>query len=95
MSEEANLTGNVLGTVRTTNGEVLPGVVVELSAEGGESRESVTDAEGNFRFMDVPVGAYSLKASMEGFHTVDCQQIIVHEGENNVELTMAIDTVEA
>ncbi|MCB0712611.1 MAG: carboxypeptidase regulatory-like domain-containing protein [Ignavibacteriae bacterium] len=95
MSEEAIGTGNILGIVQTINDEPLPGVVVTLSSEGHEPREEVTNAEGKFRFMDVMVGSYSLKATMPGFHPVDCPQIIVHEGENEIVLTMAVNEVEA
>ncbi len=92
MSDVAN---ELVGTVRDNEGSVLPGVLVTLSGEESPPREEVTNAEGKYRFGDVKEGRYSLTAHMEGFHPVDCPNIVVHAGENIIDLTMAPAIVEA
>jgi hypothetical protein len=40
----------------------MPGAIVELIHEGGETRSVPCDATGSFRFKDLPGGNYALKA---------------------------------
>ena len=96
MSEAVNENNAMIeGRVTFENEEPLPGVVVTLSGDGHAPREAVTDADGMYRFIDVAVGRYSLKAQLEGLHTVDCPAVDVHPGANVVNIMMAPDAVEA
>src|SRR4029077_730433 len=56
-------TGNIYGKVQAKDGSVLPGVTVTLTGVGAP-KEAVTDAEGNFRFINLDPGAYTLKADL-------------------------------
>jgi hypothetical protein len=63
-------TGGIEGTVTLENGEPLPGVTV--SAVGDvmpKARATVTDANGLYRFVAMPPGAYELTFTMPGFAT--------------------------
>ncbi len=61
-----SLTGTILGRVADQQGGVLPGVTVTVTGKTG-SQTQVTDARGEFRFVGLQVGNYSLKAELPGF----------------------------
>lgn len=71
-------TGAIAGTVAQA-GTPLPGVTVELkSANMQGTRTDVTDAQGRFRFVNLPpAGDYTLSASLSGFNTVQQKNIQV------------------
>ncbi len=64
--------GTINGTVRDQSGAVLPGVTATLSSPALQVRElvQVTDAEGAYRFVDLPAGTYLLKFELTGFSTL-------------------------
>lgn len=53
-------TGTIAGTVKDTEGEILPGATVELSGEKlmGGGRSIITNDEGKFRFPNLTPGEY-------------------------------------
>src|SRR5262245_63948639 len=61
--------GNIYGTVSDESGAVLPGATVTLAGPAG-SRTTVTGGQGEFRFLNLDHGAYSLRLSLTGFGTV-------------------------
>jgi hypothetical protein len=64
------VTGRISGTVTDSSGGVLPGATVTVTNEGtGLSRASVTDTSGAYLFTNLPLGVYSVEASLEGFTT--------------------------
>src|SRR4051794_36634475 len=64
--------GNISGTITDNSGAVLPGVAVVITnTDTGVERTLVTDAGGRFTAADLQPGPYSLKASLEGFATVN------------------------
>ena len=62
----------VHGVVRDESAGVLPGVTVTLSSPALQVREmvQVTNAEGEYRFVDLPAGTYLLKFELGGFSTL-------------------------
>ena len=64
--------GTIHGVVRDQSGGVLPGVTATLSSPVLQVRElvQVTDAEGAYRFVDLPAGTYMLKFELTGFSTL-------------------------
>ncbi|MGH9381265.1 MAG: carboxypeptidase regulatory-like domain-containing protein [Thermoanaerobaculia bacterium] len=88
-------TGNLYGTVTDTEGARLPGVSVTLSGIGAP-RVQVTDERGNFRFLGLDPGAYSMRAELEGFSTVEQANInirVARSTEIQVELSAAVEEV--
>src|SRR5947209_19050155 len=70
-------TGAIAGRV-TQAGTPLPGVTVEIrSAQLQGVRTAVTDAGGNFRFTLLPVGRYTMTATLSGFQTVTENNVAV------------------
>ncbi len=44
------------GAVEDDGGQPVPGVTVTLTGPGGVNRQTITDADGNYLFDDIPVG---------------------------------------
>jgi carboxypeptidase family protein len=81
-------TGNLYGAVKDNQGAALPGVTVTLSG-GGAPQLQVTNAQGQFRFLSLAPGSYSLKAELEGFSPLDYPNISINVGRNTtIEMTM-------
>lgn len=63
--------GQLVGTVYDPSGAAVPGVRVELAdAARGLSFTATTDAGGQYRFPNVPIGTYVLSAAADGFAPV-------------------------
>src|ERR1051326_3816366 len=70
-------TGGVRGEVRDQNG-VIPGVTVTLVNEGTNiSRETVTNAVGQYNFPAVAPGTYTLKTTLTGYKTYESKGLVV------------------
>ena len=62
--------GTVTGTVTDTTGAAIPGATVVLANPvSGYSRTMITDATGQFRFVNVPFNPYSFAVTSSGFQT--------------------------
>jgi hypothetical protein len=80
--------GNIYGKVTAKDGSALPGVTVVLSG-GGAPQTFITDAQGNFRFISLSPGGYTLKAELAGYGSATRAGITVNVGRNaDVTLTL-------
>jgi hypothetical protein len=71
-------TGRIVGRVVDSTGAVLPGVAVTATSPSLQGTSAATtDGEGNYRFLLLPPGTYSLKASLSGFKTVEQPNVVV------------------
>ena len=73
--------GNISGTVKDDQGGVLPGVLVTLQGNG-PSQTLTTETNGQFRFLNLPPGTYSVTAALQGFRTVIRDGVVVAVGQN-------------
>jgi hypothetical protein len=81
-------TGNIFGKVQGKDGSVLPGVTVTLTGVGA-AQTAITDASGNFRFINLSPGTYGLKAELAGLGSSTRNGIDVNLGRNaDVTLTL-------
>ncbi len=82
-------TGNIYGKVQAKDGSVLPGVTVTLTGIGAP-QTTVTDAQGNFRFLKLSPGTYSLKGELAGYGTATRSGISVRVAQN-ADVTMTLN----
>jgi hypothetical protein len=62
--------GGAIGTVTDASGAVLPGATVTLTSQGTQiANSAVTNASGNFVFVNVQPGTYVLTVELQGFRT--------------------------
>ncbi len=68
-------TGDLRGTVTDRDGAPLPGVTIYLSG-AGVPQDQVSDADGNFRFLALAPGAYTVTAELSGFATAKTSAVV-------------------
>jgi hypothetical protein len=62
------ITGNIRGTVIDPSGAVIQGAAVTAQQlETGLSRRTITDRDGNYVLLELPVGHYRLQVAAKGF----------------------------
>lgn len=88
-------TGNIFGTTMAKDGSALPGVTVTLSGVGA-SQTTVSDSQGNFRFVNLSPGNYTLKAELAGMGAANREGVRVNVGSNaQIDLTLSPTVTEA
>ena len=82
-------TGRVDVAVEDSTGGRLPGVTVDIA--GPTTQTQVTDAQGTAHFLNLPVGIYTIKATLSGFNTFTNPQVQVATGAATpVNIRMAV-----
>ena len=82
----AQTTGTIEGTVTDQSGAPLPGVTVELTSPNLQgTRTRRTAADGRYRFLSVPPGAYTVTANLSGFGTVQKTATVTLDATATVE----------
>jgi len=76
-------TGTLAGTLKDSQGGVVPGATVTLTSEarGTQLPPAFTNANGDFVFANVPPDTYTLQVNMEGFKTLKRSGIAVSAGD--------------
>jgi hypothetical protein len=74
-------TGNVYGTVNDSSGAVLPGATISLTGGTIGARSTTSGSQGDFRFLNLDPGTYTLAVSLTGFSTVK-RNVIVNTGQS-------------
>ena len=90
------LEGKITGLITDDKGEALPGVAVEITSPSlMGKRATVTSAKGTFVFLAVPVGKYTLAATMPSFKSVKQADINMTAGETvTINLTLPTGAIE-
>jgi outer membrane receptor protein involved in Fe transport len=74
----AQTTGRIEGTVKDSNGAALPGVTLTATAPTLPGNVIATSGnDGTFRLLSLPVGSYTVTATLDGFNTVEQRDIRV------------------
>ena len=85
----------VLGAVIDATGARVPGATVTLkNAETGIVSTAVTDSEGNYQFLNVRIGTYSVRAELQGFSAAIAEKFAVTvNARQRVDLTMKVGDI--
>jgi hypothetical protein len=89
------ITGSVTGSVRDSSAAAVTQARLQLTNSGtGIIHQSVSDEAGNFRFLLLPVGTYTLEANSAGFKTFRREGIIVEADRSlGVPVTLEVGAV--
>jgi hypothetical protein len=103
----ADVTGSILGIVRDPSQAVIKGVHVRITnTQTNLSQETVSADDGSYRFLALPVGSYTLDATVAGFQHFSATDIVLQVndqlridislkvGNVNEEMTIAADAVQ-
>lgn len=83
--------GVIEGIVKDSSGAILPGAAVEAKSPAGAVLNTVSDANGVFRFPSVAPGIYEVTATLSGFSPANIKDVPVALGQvKRVELALAI-----
>lgn len=78
-------TASISGTATDSSGAVLVGATIQAKNTATNLTQStVTDAQGGYKLLDLPVGSYDVQASMSGFQTEVREGITLVVGANPV-----------
>jgi len=91
-----NTSGAIAGTITDAQGGVLPGVTLTATnADDGTTRTSVTEGDGKYRLAGLPPGRYNLKAELQGFATIQVNNIVLRIGlEYPKDFQLAVQTLQ-
>ena len=75
-------TGNITGRITDAQGAAVPGVTVTGKNDAtGLVRTEVSDAEGIYRLLGLPVGTYDVTAELSGFNKFERKGLVVSVGQ--------------
>ena len=90
----AQFTSNVQGAVQDSSGAVVPKATVTLTNLGTQaSRTTVTDTDGNFRFVSLAPGSYKLLVEASGYSRSESTITLLTEQNLNVPVTLKVGAV--
>ncbi len=75
--------GAIIGVVKDTSGAIVPDVAVTLRNVARDEMvgTTVTDAEGNYAFRNLPPATYEVQATKDGFSPVSLPDVVVTLGQ--------------
>ena len=83
----------VIGTVKTADGAVIPGVKVTIASDALISRtmETTTNEKGLFRFVLLPIGTYDIKFEAQDYKPLE-QKGLILEFDATIVLDKVMET---
>ncbi len=87
---------HLTGTVKDAQGAVLPGVTVTATSPALLGNQSVvSEANGDYRFPNLPAGTYALSFDLQGFQTLKRPNIVLTTGQTlTIEATLQIASLQ-
>lgn len=91
VSYSVNSTSSIIGTVTDVAGAVVAGATVALNgADGGVIRSVTTNENGEFDFVGIAIGTYSIRVDAAGFKSAVYNDVIVR-ANSTTELKITIE----
>jgi hypothetical protein len=96
----AQTAGRIQGTVTDNSGAGVPGAVVTATSPNLQGvQTTTTDTRGEFRFLSVPPGTYTVKVELSGFKTVNQTGVVVGLDRTvtlpvSLEVAAVVETIE-
>jgi hypothetical protein len=92
-SQAAN--GTIEGTVADSSGGVLPGVTVTITnTDTGLERSVITNVDGQYRGLLLPLGQYRVAAELQGFKKAEQTGIALRAGDTaTINFSLSVGTV--
>jgi outer membrane receptor protein involved in Fe transport len=87
---------SLVGKVLDKDGAPLPGVTVTVNnADTGLERSTTSGSDGAFLLPSLPVGTYTVKAELEGFATVNVEEVRLNVAtQRSLEISMSTSSVQ-
>lgn len=87
---------SIRGTVTDDSGAVLPGATVTAMSNALiAAATTVTDSQGSYRLLNLPVGEYALEASLSGFATYRQEGVLLRASTNiGIDPVLSISSVQ-
>jgi Carboxypeptidase regulatory-like domain len=92
----ADVTGSILGVVRDRSQAVVAGArIVATNVQTNFKQETVSAADGSFRFLALPAGTYKLAATAPGFQTFTTTGIDLKVNDKlSIDVALEVGTVQ-
>ena len=92
LAQSQATTGTIEGIVSDTTGAVLPGATVTFTNIGtGFTREVVTDADGRYRGLALPLGTYTIAVDLTGFGKAQRENVPLAVGQTHrIDFTLGV-----
>jgi hypothetical protein len=88
--------GAIAGVVRDASGAVMPGVTVEATSQAliEKVRSTITDDNGRYQIITLPVGTYKVTFALQGFSTVERDNVqLTSDFTANVNVQLAVGNI--
>jgi hypothetical protein len=84
--------GSIRGFVRDAQGAILPGATITAQSPSVAGlRTTVSDAQGDYRLVDLPPGEYTIAAELQGFSKMSRTGVLVRAGLNlSIDFTLQV-----
>jgi hypothetical protein len=88
-------TGSIVGSVRDPSGAAVPSATITLTNDATSvARSTVTNASGEYQFIAVPPGVYSIKVTAKGFAAQGEKNIEIHvQARPSIDFTLKVGEV--
>jgi carboxypeptidase family protein len=83
---------NAVGKVTDPQGIPVINATVTLIAADGKSRQQTTSTDGQFAFLNIPLGIYALTAALEAFESAHLSVVVGQDTSTiNIQLKLAVN----
>jgi hypothetical protein len=89
---QAQTTGRIQGKVLDAQGQAIPGATVVATSPSLQGTQTqVSDGQGEFRFLGLPPGVYTIKSELSGFTAAEAANVRVQlDSTSTVSLSMQV-----